>query len=494
MMLTNRDICFPKRLRLALPLALIAVFLLCALSALAQTPPGSGTNSLPTYKPLASWSFHDHTNWTSDSGHAPVTFTNLDFSHLGNGSSLVVNNTNGAWLQYNIMETNGTTNLTVAAGTVMFWFAPSWSGTNAGGTGPGQYGRLLEIGSYTPDSSYGLWSLCVDEAGANLYFATQTNDLSSNLTVCVSAPISWTTNYFHAVALTYSATNTALYLDGALVTNGPPLTVYPGPEVLGNGFFIGSASNGVAQAQGLFNSLQTYTVPLDAANLQQMFNRDLTYYLMSPLNRAMSPVASAGYSPSITATPNVITGQGNLQWISNSTSCVYGSNAWQIWLTNITATAASPNPMTVTFAIAGGDDLYFYDVFATSSLQSLTNTIWAWQGQAGHCQFFSLGHMPSTAVFLILGTPQDTDGDGLTDAYELLVSHTAPDNPDTDGDGLPDGWSVLLGLEPLGNISTQPSARANYTYTLADWLNQISGIKSGTVTLDNEGNVLSTSQ
>ena len=62
-------------------------------------------------------------------------------------------------------------------------------------------------------------------------------------------PISWTTNYFHFIALTYSPTNTALYLDGVLATNGPGVTVYPGPDVLTNGFIIGSDNNGALSGQ-----------------------------------------------------------------------------------------------------------------------------------------------------------------------------------------------------------------------------------------------------
>ena len=102
----------------------------------------------------------------------------------------------------------------------------------------------LKSAAYTPDSSYGLWSIYVDDGGNNIYFSAQTNDLSSTLTTYLSAPISWTTNYFHFIALTYSATNTALYLDGVLATNGPGVTVYPGPDVLANGFIIGSDNNG----------------------------------------------------------------------------------------------------------------------------------------------------------------------------------------------------------------------------------------------------------
>ena len=37
----------------------------------------------------------------------------------------------------------------------------------------------------------------------------------------------------------------------------------------------------------------------------------------------------------------------------------------------------------------------------------------------------------------------DSDGDGLSDQYELNVSHTDPCKSDTDGDGLSDGCEVL---------------------------------------------------
>ena len=104
--------------------AFIVVSFLCGLSSgLAQIPPGSGGITSPTYTRLDAWSFQDHTNWTSDKGYAPISFANLGFSYLGNGASLVVNRTNAAHLQYRVVETAGTTNLTVNAGTVMFWFA-----------------------------------------------------------------------------------------------------------------------------------------------------------------------------------------------------------------------------------------------------------------------------------------------------------------------------------------------------------------------------------
>jgi hypothetical protein len=154
---------------------IVAGFLFALLSkghAFSFDPGGGGTNSSPTYTPLDSWSFRDSTT-----GRA-TTWLRARLVHQSclflSWQRLIAwwSNTNlPAWLQFNVVENDGTTNLTVDTGTVTFWFAPgNWSSTNAGGTGPGEYGRLLEVGSYTPDSSYGLWSIYVDDVGAEPLF------------------------------------------------------------------------------------------------------------------------------------------------------------------------------------------------------------------------------------------------------------------------------------------------------------------------------------
>ena len=216
-------------------------------------PPGD-TNSPPA--PLASWSFQDTNGWTSDQGYAPTSFTNIFWSNLGDGHSLVVNGSGApAWLNFPIYEpTNGATNLVLnAPGSLTFWYAPNWAG-GTNGSGPGQLAQLISVGELTGDSSVGYFGLSVDASGSNLWFFAQ--DGSGN-TYSLSAPISWTTNFFHFIALSYSSTNVSVYVDNQLATNDPGgLSIWPSLSAQASGIFFGSDTNGNEQAAGLFNTVQ----------------------------------------------------------------------------------------------------------------------------------------------------------------------------------------------------------------------------------------------
>ncbi|MDE3100209.1 MAG: hypothetical protein KGJ88_12125 [Verrucomicrobiota bacterium] len=473
----------------------VAGFLFGAADVLAQMPP-PGFGGGPTNTPLDSWSFADHTNWTSDLGESPASFSNLAFSILGDGASLVVATNVPAWLQFNAVEGDNTTNLTVDVGSVSFWYAPAnWASadTNANGAGPGNWAQLIDVGEWTTNASDGYWGFCIDPGGTNVYFAAQ-DGLGD--TYAVSSPISWTTNYFHFIALTYSGTNVSLYLDGQLATNDPGgLNVWPGSSVLAGGIYFGSDTNGSEQANGLFNTIETYNYPLDSNDVARIYNHQRTVYEINPYNIAYMDINQAPSNPSTNmVTPDVITGAGYLQANGAAANNVYGTNAYNVWITNVTATVVGNGTTAVSFTIEGGSDGAMYDVFATGSLQgALTNDVWFWMGQGGHFTNYTV-NVTSQNAFLILGTPVDSDNDGLTDAYEKLVSHTDPNNPYSNLDGILDGWEVLLGLNPQDSNITDPVERANYGYTLADWLNGVTGVKSGTIGLDNEGNVLSVSQ
>ncbi|MDR3562928.1 MAG: hypothetical protein P4N59_16045 [Negativicutes bacterium] len=470
---------------------IVAGFFLIAGSGRAQLLPPDGGGWGTKYVPLNSWSFTDTNGWTSDSGTASVSFTNVAGLSFGDGNSLVVNSTNPAWVQYNVIETNSATNLTLDAGSIYFWFAPGWTSADQGGTGPGVWGCLIEVGGYTSDGRGGWWSLLTDSGGTNLYFMVQPGDGST--TTYLQAPISWSSNYWHCITLTYGATNT-LYLDGALVTNGPGITAWPGTNATAGGFFIGSdgGGTGLLQAQGAFDDLYTYNVPLDSSTVYRLYEDFYPEYYLTPGNWSfVANIVSAPSNPSTSPTPDVITGQGNLLAVGSAPS-ITSSN---FWLANVSAFSTN-GAMALTFTIEGGYDNVPYDVFANSILDfsSDTNKAWAWMGQGFHGISYVLTGLPTNACFLILGGTNDADGDGLTDAYERLVSKTDPNKANSNLDGISDGWEILLGLNPTISNFTSPSQRLNYGYTSADWLNTVAGIKSGGVTSDNEGNVQSVSE
>jgi hypothetical protein len=426
-----------------IPLLLLG---LCPATLLATSPGPPGGGSGPTGT-LGTWYFSD-TNWLTRT-YSPMAFTNIVIVPGGNGNALEIDITNAAFLQYHVVETNGMTNLLVDSGSLMFWFRPNWGSTNADGAGPGEWSRLIEAGSYTTNASYGWWSLYLDPGATNLYFSAQTNDGSE--ATYLSMPISWTNNVWHLIALNYGPTNATLYVDGALATNsGAGVTYYPDADVLTNGFFIGSQSNGMAQAHGDFDDLTTYNYQLDPTLISGTYAVFGIVYYGSTFSLFTS---SAPFTPSTNSNGTgfvVVTGAGWLQSTGASAGCT--TNV-PVYLTNLVATLATNGTTTFSFSIAGGTNNVAYDLFGAAPLvgDNVTNSQWVWLGQGYTCNNYTLTNQPSMGAFYVLGTPQDTDADGLTDAYELLVTKTDPNNPDTDGDGMPDGWEVLYGLDPKSN-------------------------------------------
>jgi hypothetical protein len=450
----------PNRIKYAsCPLA----FLLMLLLFFAQAARADGLLPPGNYPPdpIASWSFQDTNFWTSDQDYAPISFSNISWSVLGDGASLVVNAPGSpAYLDYYIYEpTNGATNLVLnsSGGSLDFWYAPNWSSGTNGGAGPGQWTQLIDVGEWSSDSSVGYFGLSVDPSGSNIVFISQ--DGAGN-SYSLSAPISWATNIFENVALTYSSTNVSLYLNGQLVTNDPGgLSVWPPPTE--QAVWFGSDTNGNEQAQGLFNSIQTYNVVLDTNDAQQIYEDQEWVYYMNPYDIAYAGLSSVGSNPSTydftnSILPDVITGSGILQSDGTMANWTPNANPYYVWITNVVATQTGGGTMSMTFSINGGQSGYLYDVFATSALQiPLSSGVWYWWGQANAGYTYTVTNISSSEVFLILGTPQDTDGDGLTDAYELLVSHSNPYTNSTDGTGMADGWEVLYfghtGISPTGD-------------------------------------------
>lgn len=114
--------------------------------------------------------------------------------------------------------------------------------------------------------------------------------------------------------------------------------------------------------------------------------------------------------------------------------------------------------------IAGGlsvsfEDGFTYYVTAHGPNNELLNSSWAsaldsdFDGIPDYFERKGQGIIPGT--FQTDPNSIDTDGDGISDNYELFIFLTDPTAEDSDGDGMPDGWEIYeSGTDPLVNDAT----------------------------------------
>lgn len=225
----------------------------------------SPTNSLSvTFVRLGYWKFSD-TDWWGEDDQAAQVATNLQNVASWDGNALLINSTNVARLKYKDEEATHVPNINLRNGTLSLWFKPDWGSTNSGGSGPGVWSRLAELGAYSSGGTYGQWVLGFNTEGTELLFSTQGG---GNETNHVTASVSISSNTWRQVVLTYTPTNSILYLDGVEVANGPGVTFYPDATVrASDGINVGSDRDGTQQAKGMIDELETFNYPLDASTI-----------------------------------------------------------------------------------------------------------------------------------------------------------------------------------------------------------------------------------
>jgi hypothetical protein len=179
-----------------------------------------------------------------------------------------------------------------------------------------------------------------------------------------------------------------------------------------------------------------------------LLNDEQVDYSMPPMSSRMAGgVMMAADGPA----PPGGGGGGTNDYEYSFTPPVYTTN--DLWLkmvsmTNGTASLVINTPWNVTNGV--------YDLFYTTNLAP---SAWQWLGRCAPGQTnLTVGGLADAQGFFILGLTNDSDGDGLTDAFELLVSHTDPHNPDTDGDGISDSDEVLNHTDPLTPNPVLPSS------------------------------------
>ncbi|MGH7952437.1 MAG: hypothetical protein ACREFE_11040 [Limisphaerales bacterium] len=93
-----------------------------------------------------------------------------------------------------------------------------------------------------------------------------------------------------------------------------------------------------------------------------------------------------------------------------------------------------------------------WDIFAATNVAS-TTWQWVFRSAPGQTNATITG-LPYPNDFFRAASTNDTDGDGLSDAFEKWVSHTDPNSYSTDGSGMSDGWQ----WQYFGSISNNPDA------------------------------------
>lgn len=344
----------------------------------------------------------------------------------------------------------GRTNISTAAGAVRFWFKPEWASASfAQGGGPGAEARLLELSAVGNKDALPVWSLAVVPDGTAIFLTGAGDD---GPVVLLKAEINWQAGQWHLLTLNYGPKRTTLFIDGEPLAEGAgTLTV---PAQVG-ALSIGSMLTGEAPAQGEFDEVCAFARPLPAVFGQ-------FYYATFSQRAELGPVTAEEEAAHLKlarkrqAEREAEGGGQQYRMMQSLTNCP--TNAL-VWITNVTSALITNQGIVATFDVVGGTNGYLYDVFTTTNLccTNIANTLWTWLEQGPTCATYSYTNQPVGFAFFVVGTPQDSDVDGLTDAFELLVSKTSTGATDTDQDGVSDYDEVRQGRNP-----TQPPPPSPY--------------------------------
>jgi len=229
----------------------------------------------PAHLRLGYWKF-DTVLLTNQAGVAPTSSNDCSLNADWNGSAVSLNHSD-CLLVYPT-SSRGQSYLNCTNGTVRLWFCPAWNSGRGGG--PGGDEAIIDVGEWTADFSYGLWTLGIVPDGTAIRFLTESNGFEVDY---FYAPVNFQANHWYQLALTYSPTNVAFYTNGILLatstgvpsfytndrnnTNGliwscgNGISYYPTPSVQATGFSLGSDTSGQT-VYGQIDELETFNYPL----------------------------------------------------------------------------------------------------------------------------------------------------------------------------------------------------------------------------------------
>jgi hypothetical protein len=416
---TNMTFRIPVGLACAILLALGD--LLAARSSARPRPPGP---PYPESGVLSSFRFDNPNQLTNTS----LFIQNVALVDSWSGQALSMEGESPKLFFIPAVEQNGKRNFNPTNGTIRLWAATSWSSLAAGGAGPGGPARLFEVGTLAGQQSLTTGALQFSPTGDAISF------VSGSQAACVevlTAQIQWEAGTWHQIALAYSAQGSWLFLDGQLAATGPPVALTPPQNVTGTfGLALGSDLQG-NPAQAQLDELSFFTTLQAADNLAWNFTCLSGYAALGPITPEEDAVwlAQAASARGVTRAGNQRVMSANITpppFNFGGTNPPPPTHFYSMPGLKLTRPAVDGSNATMT--VVEGTNGLFYDLFCCTNLlaESITNSMWTWLGQVTNGQTFTLTNQPSPQAFYLLGTPQDSDADLLTDAFELLVSKTDP--------------------------------------------------------------------
>jgi hypothetical protein len=220
------------------------------------TDPNNPTNVVPVR--LGYWRFNDSTN-AGEMGQFPILALDVTNTPDWSRKSLVISSASDSQLTYRDVETSGWANFNAQKGAVRFWFKPDWT------TAPAP-GSFLYLGNPT-NASTGEWNFQYNSGYFKLI--TASNGLSATLLTSGYCPLS--SSNWYQIVLNYSATNTALFVNGSNLCNGSGVTNYPRLSDRTNGLVVGNVTGGGAPVNGQFDELETFNYNLDTNEITRSF-------------------------------------------------------------------------------------------------------------------------------------------------------------------------------------------------------------------------------
>jgi alpha-tubulin suppressor-like RCC1 family protein len=291
------------------------------------------------------------------------------------------------------LNADGQTNIASdLGGSMRWWVTPYWSS----GSGPGASATLLELDAVNGVEAACAWTLQVSANGDTVALFTQT---ANGMQEVLQAPISWLAGTPHNLVLDFAPQGTALFLDGLLAAQGAGVSSIPlslGQLVLGSDIYGTNTAGGDLEEFYSFNTwLSTTNVAL--------------YYGLNAVEAALGPIIA---EQQVSGGPHLGGGMSSIYTPNNvydPDTDTNGPVGGPFYITNVTATPQTNGTTTVSFAIFGGTNGVFYDIFGTTSLNnSLADAQWTWIGQGLTRNSYSFTNQPVGQSFYTLEMPAAT--------------------------------------------------------------------------------------